>query len=80
MAKANDLAFHVISMGDLVMLRSHLETDRDYYKRWQTQGEWLLFDAPWAESVNEDKHDQDKKSEQKYRMIQDPKNEQSLQR
>jgi RimJ/RimL family protein N-acetyltransferase len=61
MSKNNKPGIEIISKGDLVMLRSHMESDRVHYNRWQTQGEWLQFDAPWEESANEEKQDQDKK-------------------
>ena len=41
------------------MLRRLLAKDSDHFARWKTQGEWLLFDAPWEESTNEEKSDQD---------------------
>jgi RimJ/RimL family protein N-acetyltransferase len=39
------------------MLRTRVETDRDQYKHWQTQGEWRFLDAPWEQSVTEEKKD-----------------------
>ncbi len=53
--------FEIQSKGDLVMLRSFIETDRGHYKRWQTQGEWLSLDAPWARGVTEEKQEKRKK-------------------
>jgi RimJ/RimL family protein N-acetyltransferase len=57
MPKGNDKDFEIISKGDHVILRTHIETERDQYKRWQTQGEWLSLDAPWARSGPEEASD-----------------------
>ena len=32
-------AYEIVAKGDFVMLRTLVETDRDYFMRWQTQGE-----------------------------------------
>ncbi len=56
--------FEIIAKGDLVMLRSLVETDRDQYKHWQTQGEWRLFDAPWEQPVTKEKKHQNKRKKQ----------------
>ena len=73
--------YEFIEKGDLVMLRTLVETDIHHYKRWQTQGEWRLLDAPWAQNVTEEKKDKEsRKSKQTYKMIQFPKNAQLLQR
>ena len=55
MSKQNKQAYEIIEKGDLVMLRSLLPTDREHYMRWQTQGEWRLLDAPWAQKAAEEK-------------------------
>lgn len=36
-----------LSDGAAVYLRDHLPADVDSFIRWQTQGEWRSFDAPW---------------------------------
>jgi RimJ/RimL family protein N-acetyltransferase len=59
MSKDNHIEYEIMGKGDLVMLRTLIETDRDHYNRWQTQGEWLSLDAPWAQSVSEEKQNQD---------------------
>jgi RimJ/RimL family protein N-acetyltransferase len=41
----------VIASGERVILRDRLPPDAESYLRWQTHGEWRLYDAPW-----EDKH------------------------
>lgn len=53
MSKENNQEYELIEKGDLVMLRTLLETDTNHYKRWQTEGEWRLLDAPWARKVTE---------------------------
>ena len=51
MIKEKRQAYEIISKGDLVMLRSHLETDWDRYQNvWLKGGEWLQYDAPWAQA------------------------------
>jgi len=37
----------VIASGDNLVLRDRLQSDVDTFIRWQTHGEWRLFDAPW---------------------------------
>jgi RimJ/RimL family protein N-acetyltransferase len=59
MSEDNNQVYEIIEKGDLVMLRTLVETDRDHYIRWQTQGEWRLLDAPWAQNVTEEKKDQE---------------------
>ena len=59
MSKDNHQEYEIIEKGDLVMLRTLVETDRDQYIRWQTQGEWRLLDAPWAQNVTEEKKDKE---------------------
>jgi RimJ/RimL family protein N-acetyltransferase len=64
MSKDNKQEYEIIGKGDLVMLRTLIVTDRDHYERWQTQGEWRSLDAPWAQSVTEEKRNQDDKKKQ----------------
>ena len=59
MTRDNKPGIEVISKGELVTLRGHLESDRAPYERWQTQGEWLHFDAPWEERSSEEKQEKD---------------------
>ena len=92
MPKDNNQEYEIIEKGDLVLLRTLVETDIDHYKRWQTQGEWRLLDAPWAQNVTEAKKDKESgkeqtnkmiqflKNRQAYKMIRSLKNEQFLQR
>jgi RimJ/RimL family protein N-acetyltransferase len=37
----------VIVSGERVVLRDRQPSDVEIYLRWQTHGEWLLYDAPW---------------------------------
>ena len=64
MSKDNNPTYEIIEKGDLVMLRTLVETDRDDYMRWQTQGEWRLLDAPWAQNTNEEKKDKESEKQQ----------------
>jgi hypothetical protein len=64
MSKDNHQEYEIMGKGDLVMLRTHLETDREPYKRWQTYGEWRLLDAPWAQNVTEEKKDKERSKKQ----------------
>jgi RimJ/RimL family protein N-acetyltransferase len=48
-SKGKDVALLVIARGGRVLLRGWIASDIDHYVRWQTQGEWRLFDAPWYE-------------------------------
>ena len=64
MSKDNKKAYELIAKGDLVMLRTITETDREHYMRWQTQGEWRLLDAPWAQSKLEEKKDKESSKQQ----------------
>lgn len=59
MSKNRLQEYEIIEKGDLVMLRTLVSTDRDHYDRWQTQGEWRLLDAPWAQTENEENQNQD---------------------
>lgn len=36
-----------LGTGKRVLLRDRLSTDVDAFLRWQIQGQWRLFDAPW---------------------------------
>jgi hypothetical protein len=53
MSKENILAKHIISSGNLIMLRKWSKNDSNHFARWKAQGEWLLFDAPWENSIDE---------------------------
>jgi RimJ/RimL family protein N-acetyltransferase len=57
MSKENNQSYEIIGKGDLVMLRTLVETDREHWMRWQTQGEWRLLDSPWAQQITEEKKD-----------------------
>jgi len=46
------------------MLRTLVETDRNHYEHWQTQGEWRLLDAPWERNVNEEKKEKESRKKQ----------------
>jgi RimJ/RimL family protein N-acetyltransferase len=59
MSKDNNQEYEIIEKGDLVMLRSIVATDREHWVRWQTQGEWLLLDAPWEQNGSEEEKKQD---------------------
>ncbi|OGO37490.1 MAG: hypothetical protein A2147_04980 [Chloroflexi bacterium RBG_16_57_8] len=37
----------ILIAGSLILLRDRLPSDVDAFVRWQTRGEWRLFDAPW---------------------------------
>ena len=65
MFEENSNSFDTIVVGNLVILRSWVENDRNYYKRWLVQGEWLQYDAPWAQGTSEGESDQDKKTNRK---------------
>ena len=60
MSKENNQDYELIEKGDLVMLRTLVETDRHHYMRWQTQGEWRSLDAPWEQNKPEEKKDEKK--------------------
>ena len=65
MSQEMDLGYQIIAKGELVMLRTHIETDRPHYQRWQTEGEWRSLDAPWERNKvkkNQKQGDQQKKS------------------
>lgn len=64
MSNKNGQPYEIIARGDLIMLRQHLEMDRDPYKRWQTQGVWREFDAPWDQN-KPDNQKQEKHKERK---------------
>lgn len=51
MSERNDPTLPLIAQGERVNLRRWVSADIDPYLRWMTQGEWLLFDAPWEENV-----------------------------
>lgn len=59
MSSDGGLAEQIISRGNLVVLRRWLEKDHEHLARWMTQGEWLLFDAPWEEIELDGKPEQD---------------------
>jgi RimJ/RimL family protein N-acetyltransferase len=40
---------YVIASGERVILRDRLPSDVASYLRWQTHGEWRLYDAPWED-------------------------------
>lgn len=46
-----EMASLAIARSERVMLRRWLATDADHFLRSFTQGQWLLFDAPWDESI-----------------------------
>ena len=56
--------YEIIAKGNLVMLRTHIETDRTPYQRWQAEGEWRSLDAPWEQSNTGKKQNQDKRKKQ----------------
>lgn len=64
MSEDNQQAYEVIAKGNLVMLRTHLKTDRAPYQRWQTQGEWRTLDTPWEQIKPKKKQNQDNKKAQ----------------
>ncbi|MBN1979480.1 MAG: GNAT family N-acetyltransferase [Anaerolineae bacterium] len=37
----------IIASGERIVLRDRLPSDVESYLRWQTHGEWRLYDAPW---------------------------------
>jgi RimJ/RimL family protein N-acetyltransferase len=41
----------VLARGKLVFLRDGLPSDAEHYLRWQFNGEWRWFDAPWDEGL-----------------------------
>ena len=55
MSKEKSLEYANIAKGELVIIRTHIETDRPHYQRWQTEGEWRAFDAPWERNKVEKK-------------------------
>jgi RimJ/RimL family protein N-acetyltransferase len=60
MEKDNHQDYEIMAMGNLVMLRTHLETDRVPYQRWQVKGEWRTLDAPWEHSTPKQKQNKEK--------------------
>ena len=60
MEKDNDQDYEIMAMGNLVMLRTHLETDRVPYQRWQVKGEWRTLDAPWEHSKPKQQQNKEK--------------------
>jgi RimJ/RimL family protein N-acetyltransferase len=64
MSKENNQGYEIIAKGDLVMLRTNIETDRDHYQRWQNQGEWRSLDAPWAKfNAKQKQNDSERKKQ-----------------
>lgn len=59
MSEDNHQDYEILAKGDRVMLRTHIETDRVHYQRWQTQGEWRLYDAPWEHSKPKKKQNEE---------------------
>lgn len=51
MDQKNGLESEIIAKGEFVQLRSLMEADLESLNRWQEQGEWRRFDAPWEEIV-----------------------------
>jgi RimJ/RimL family protein N-acetyltransferase len=49
MPKDRGLTLRIIASSDLVILCGWQASDVDHLVRWWTQGEWLLFDAPWED-------------------------------
>jgi RimJ/RimL family protein N-acetyltransferase len=47
MSGARDLASHIITRGERVILRRWLASDVDQFIYWLSHGEWRLLDAPW---------------------------------
>ena len=70
MEKDNDQDYEIMAMGNLVMLRTHLETDRVPYQRWQVKGEWRTLDAPWEHS--KPKQNQNKEKNKQKPIEEDP--------
>jgi RimJ/RimL family protein N-acetyltransferase len=40
----------IIASGERIILRDRLPSDVESYLRWQTSGEWRLYDAPWEDA------------------------------
>jgi len=70
MEKDNNQDYEIMAMGNLVMLRTHLETDRVPYQRWQVKGEWRTLDAPWEHS--KPKQNQNKEKNKQKPIEEDP--------
>ena len=66
MDKKNGLEFKIISKGELVQLRSLMESDLESLDRWQKQGEWQRFDAPWEEVAIDEKRFWKMEAERKF--------------
>lgn len=64
MFEDNNQAYELIAKGELVMLRTLVETDIHHYMRWQTQGEWRLLDAPWEHNKTEEKKAKERSKKQ----------------
>jgi len=47
MTKDMDQKYGINARGELLMLRTHIETDQAHFQPWQTWGEWRSLDAPW---------------------------------
>ncbi len=58
MSAENDPGYKLLARGDCVMLRTLVKSDRAHYERWQSQGEWRAYDAPWARDKPEEKQKQ----------------------
>jgi RimJ/RimL family protein N-acetyltransferase len=41
----------IVAHGEQIMLRIWLDSDEDAYVGWWTTGEWLDYDAPWANTT-----------------------------
>ena len=64
MAKDPETFPNIDARGELVCLRKWQASDCDHFVRWLAQGEWLRFDAPWAEfrltgSPGDDRHNRE---------------------
>ena len=40
---------NVVASGVWVILRDYVPSDVESHLRWQTTGEWRLYDAPWED-------------------------------
>lgn len=65
MPEETEHAVEVLRKGDFVILRKRIESDRDHYNRWQKEGEWREYDAPWQSTVAEEKPAQEQKAKPK---------------
>jgi RimJ/RimL family protein N-acetyltransferase len=62
-----DPGYEILSEGDLVILRTPVKEDRQHYLRWQTQGEWRAYDAPWEQPGHEENQTKEEKKPQAVR-------------